>query len=119
MHLVPPKTRLFSGAARRAQLRELLSQQEASAAAAATVVSAARARWPPMRPATRRPPPLPRRRPCHRSYKKLNDLDEAEELDDFRHAAPELRGLRTDVAVRAAHAILTPDIAAEYVRRRR
>jgi hypothetical protein len=45
--------------------------------------------------------------------------EEADELEDFLRAATELRRLRTDVAVRAAHVTLTPELRGEFIGRRR
>lgn len=50
----------------------------------------------------------------------FNNLeDEADELEDFTHAAMELRKLRTDTAVRAAYIEASRDILGEYARDRR
>ena len=48
----------------------------------------------------------------------MDELDKAEELDDFARAAAELRTLRTDVAVRAAYVTLDAAVRSEFISRR-
>lgn len=50
----------------------------------------------------------------------FNDLDdEADEVDDFVHAASDLRKVRTDTAVRAAYIRVSRGILAKYTKERR